>query len=78
MANHPPGRRRRSSPFVGDVVALGLMGLQDFLLFRGPPENVVPEGRFDQSWRVPESEARQLRVTGAVTIGSGSAPTARR
>lgn len=64
-----PGRR--PSPFMGDVVALGLMGLPNFLLFQGSPENVLVEGRFDHSWRVPEADARQLRATGAVTVGSG-------
>ncbi|MBA2244603.1 MAG: dienelactone hydrolase family protein [Gemmatimonadetes bacterium] len=63
-----PGRR--PSPFVGAVVALGLMGLQDFLLFRDSPENVVVEGRFDPTWQVPEADARQLRASGAVTLGS--------
>lgn len=69
----PPGLR--TSPFAGDVVALGLMGLKDYLLFRGSVENVVVEGRFDHNWRLPEVDARRLRATGAVVIaGGGVAP----
>ncbi len=64
--------RRRPSPFAGDVVALGLRGLPDFLLFQGSPENVVVEGRFDHNWRVPEEDARRLRATGAVVITGGA------
>jgi dienelactone hydrolase len=66
----PPARPR--SPFAASVVALGLVGLEDFLLFRGSPHNVVAEGRFDTSWRLPEAAARVLRETAAVTLAPGA------
>ncbi len=59
-----PGR----SPFRTSVPAFGLMGLGDYLLFRGSVEHVVAEGRFDQHWRLPAAEAEKIRATGAVIL----------
>jgi predicted esterase len=45
-----------------------LAALGDFLLFRGSPDHVVAEGRFDQNWKVPADAAARMKATGTVTI----------
>lgn len=59
---------RRGSPFSGQVVAFGLMGLEDFLLFKGSADNAVAAGRFDTNWRLPEAEAAKIKASGVVTM----------
>jgi dienelactone hydrolase len=45
-----------------------LDGFGDYILFKGSLENVVAEGRFDRSWKVPAGDAAKIRATGAVII----------
>lgn len=45
-----------------------LAALGDFLLFRGSPDHVVTEGRFDRNWKVPADAAAKMTATGTVTI----------
>ena len=40
----------------------------DYILFKGSLANVVAEGRFDQSWKVPAEAARKILASGTVTI----------
>ena len=45
-----------------------LLSLGDYVLFKGSLENVVASGRFDNNWKIPATDARQLRASGAVEI----------
>ncbi len=45
-----------------------LMGFGDFILFKGSLENVVAEGSFDRSWRLPAEQAAKMAATGTVQI----------
>lgn len=45
-----------------------LMGFGDFILFKGSLENVVAEGSFDRSWRMPAEQAAKMAATGTVQI----------
>lgn len=45
-----------------------LAALGDFLLFRGSPEHVVAEGRFDRNWKVPADAAAKMTATGTIII----------
>ncbi len=45
-----------------------LMDFQDYHLFKGSADSMIVAGRFDDNWRVPESDAEKMRPTGAVTI----------
>lgn len=67
---HANGSSQDRSPFRGSVPAFDLIGLGDYLLFRGSVENVVAAGRFDQSWRLPEAEAQKIRATGVVSLSA--------
>jgi poly(3-hydroxybutyrate) depolymerase len=60
----PPGRP--PSPFMSQVPALALMELQDYVLFKGSRRNPIASGRFDNNWRLPESEAGKLRAAGVI------------
>ncbi len=62
------GAGRRGSFFAGPIVALGLMGLEDYLLFKGTADNAIAAGRFDTNWRLPESEAAKIKASGVVTV----------
>lgn len=45
-----------------------LQGRGDFILFKGSPDNVVVEGRFDRNWKVPAGTAAKMAATGTVTV----------
>ncbi|MCI0698979.1 hypothetical protein L0337_44130 [candidate division KSB1 bacterium] len=45
-----------------------LMDFKDYLLFKDSADNVVAEGRFDNNWRMPESDAEKMKVKGAVNF----------
>jgi len=59
---------RRGSFFGGPIVALGLAGLDDFLLFKGSADNAVASGRFDNNWRLPEAEAAKIKAAAVVRV----------
>jgi hypothetical protein len=40
----------------------------DYILFKGSLANVVAEGRFDRSGKVPPAVAEKLRAAGTVTV----------
>ncbi len=40
----------------------------DYVLFRGPEQTVVAQGRFGRGWRVPSAAAEALRATRAVAL----------
>jgi poly(3-hydroxybutyrate) depolymerase len=63
-----PGRRRTFPPIGGAAGMLWSLGDVDFALFKGTGENVVVQGRFDTSWRVPADVAEKLKATGAVNV----------
>lgn len=45
-----------------------LRSFGDFILFKGSLENVVSEGEFTRSWKMPAEEAAKMVATGAVQI----------
>ena len=45
-----------------------LLSFGDFVLFKGSLENVIAEGKFDRSWKVPADLAAKLTATGAVEV----------
>jgi predicted esterase len=45
-----------------------LIGLGDYVLFRGNVTQVVAEGRFDANWKVPGDAAARLTAAGTVRI----------
>ncbi len=45
-----------------------LRSFGDFILFKGSLENVVAEGNFDRTWKVPPELAEKMAATGAVEI----------
>ena len=65
QAGSPP--RNRRNPF-GIGAPDFLVGLKDYLLFKGTIENPVAEGRFDRNWRLSDGEAAKLAASGAVTL----------
>lgn len=58
--------RRIVSFLSGAASALG--NNRDYVLFKGTPDNVIAEGRFDQNWRIPEADAAKLLASGAVAL----------
>ncbi len=53
----------------GGVKAEALKNLGDYLLFRGSPDEVVAEGKFDNNWQLPADAAKRLESAGAaITI----------
>jgi len=60
----PPPRNRRN-PFGIGAPDL-LVGLKDYLLFKGTIETPVAEGRFYRNWRVPDTDAARMSASGAV------------
>lgn len=54
--------------FGGDVDALRLSGMGDFLLFHRSPDNVIASGRFDRQWQLPPDAAAAIQRSGAVEI----------
>jgi len=59
---------RRGSMFAGPIVAFGLTGLEDYLLFKGSADNPIAAGRFDTKWRLPEAEAAKIKASGVVSV----------
>jgi enterochelin esterase-like enzyme len=59
-----PGLRFINTPF------RVLLGLGDYIVFRGSLENVVAEGSFDANWKLAGPEAERIRATGAVEVKS--------
>ncbi len=41
---------------------------EDYILFKGSLANVVAEGRFDRSWKVPADASAKILASGTVTI----------
>ena len=54
--------------FGGDVDALRLSGMGDFLLFHRSPDNVIASGRFDRGWQLPAEAAEAMQHSGAVNM----------
>jgi poly(3-hydroxybutyrate) depolymerase len=65
-AGGPPVRNRRN-PFGIGAPDL-LIGMKDFLLFKGTIETPVAEGRFDRNWRVTDGDAARMTASNAVTF----------
>jgi len=59
---------RRGSFFSGPIAALGLVGLEDYLLFKGTADNPIAAGRFDNNWRLPAGEAAKIKASGVVIV----------
>ncbi len=70
-APRPSSGGRRGSFFAGPIAALGLMGLEDYLLFKGTADNPIAAGRFDVNWRLPDAEAAKIKASGVVMIKEG-------
>jgi pimeloyl-ACP methyl ester carboxylesterase len=45
-----------------------LQSFGDYILFKGGLDNVIAEGRFDNSWKLPSGVVETLRATGAVEV----------
>jgi predicted esterase len=45
-----------------------LMGMKDYVLFKGSLADVIVEGRFDSNWRISGANAEKMKTTGAVTL----------
>ena len=45
-----------------------LQSFGDYIVFKGGIDNVLAEGRFDNSWKLPPGVAEKLRATGAVEV----------
>ena len=45
-----------------------LLGLGDYVLFKGSLEHVVAAGRFTDDWKIPASDASKMRAAGAVEL----------
>jgi dipeptidyl aminopeptidase/acylaminoacyl peptidase len=52
--------------------AFALMGMKDYVLFKGSLADVIVEGRFDPDWRVSRADAEKIKTTGAVTISDSA------
>lgn len=65
----PDGQRAPGGGiFGGDVDALRLSGMGDFLLFHQSPDNVIASGRFDRGWQLPADAADAMQRSGAVEM----------
>jgi enterochelin esterase-like enzyme len=47
-------------------------GFKDFVLFKESSKTPIVSGYFDQSWHVPDAEAKALTETGVVTVAAGT------
>jgi hypothetical protein len=45
-----------------------LKKFQDFVLFKESPDNIVTQGLFDNSWKLPQKAADELKASGVVTV----------
>lgn len=59
--------KRPGFRFIGATFRM-LLGLPDYMLFKGSLDNVLAEGRFDRNWKLPPAEAEKLRATGVVEV----------
>jgi predicted esterase len=50
----------------------------DYVLFRDSWNDVVTDGRFNNTWQLPASAASQLRSTRVITVNPAAAPAGRR
>ena len=57
-----PAPRNRRNPF-GIGAPDVLVGMKDYILFKGSVETPVVEGRFDRNWRVTEADAAKLAAS---------------
>jgi poly(3-hydroxybutyrate) depolymerase len=62
----PTGGRGRGGFSFGPAQVFNTM--QDYIVYKGSPDNVVAQGRFDNNWRVPADDAEKIKATGAVTV----------
>ncbi len=62
-----PLSARRGFRFIGGPVSM-LIGYGDYVLYKGSLDSMVVEGRFDNSWQMPESDAAKMDSTGAVLV----------
>jgi hypothetical protein len=53
--------------FMGSKVER-LKKLQDFILFREAPDNIIVEGVFDSSWKLTGTAAEALKATGVINV----------
>ncbi len=53
--------------FMGSKVE-GLKKFRDFVLFKESPDNIVTQGLFDNSWKLPQKAADELKASGVVTV----------
>jgi poly(3-hydroxybutyrate) depolymerase len=58
---------RGGPPFSPDRYRL-LSTFGDYILFKGSLANVVAEGRFDTTWKLPPAESAKLLSSGTVTV----------
>jgi hypothetical protein len=56
-------------------VQRALTKFQDYLLFKGSPDNVAAAGRFDHEWQLAPADADRLKASGVVTISTSRVPT---
>jgi hypothetical protein len=52
-------------PFVPEKLRV-LLGLEDYMLFKGTSDNVVAAGRFERDWTLSKAAAERLRSTGTI------------
>lgn len=46
----------------------------DYILFKGTLANVVSEGRFDRTWKVPAADEAKMAATGALQVRGAARP----
>lgn len=55
--------KRRRFQFFGGPVGM-LMGLGDYVLYKGSIDSTIVQGRFDVNWRLPEADAAKMDSSG--------------
>lgn len=63
------GRVRRGVTFMPSPY-WQLLGLGDYVLFKGSFDNLAAQGRFDRSWKLPDAAAFPITATGAVKVNT--------
>ncbi len=53
--------------FMGSSIEI-LRNYQDFILFRGTPDDIVASGRFDNEWNLASEAVSAMRATGVITV----------
>jgi hypothetical protein len=61
-----PPMRRGFGFMLGTSSAL--MGMKDYVLFKGSLADTIAEGSFDPNWRIPGGDAEKMKSTGAVSL----------